>query len=62
MLILVLKVALLGLVILASSICLWLSTPWGYKKHLYKRIVKASSVMDSPELLRALGVGGFFTV
>ena len=59
MLILVFKVTLLALVLAASTLCLWFSTPWGYKKPLYKRVVKESSVLDNPQFLRALGLGGF---
>lgn len=59
MLILTLKILLLGLTLSASSVCLWFSTPWGYKKALYRRIVKKSSLFDSPQILRALGIGGF---
>ena len=59
MLILAIKVSLLFLLLAASALCLWLSTPWGYRKSLYKRLVKEGSLFDNPQFLRALGAGGF---
>jgi hypothetical protein len=59
MLVLVVKVVLLVVLLVASALCVWFSTPWGYKRPLYRRVVKESSILDNPNLLRALGLGGF---
>jgi len=56
---LVVKVALFLVLLGASALCVWFSTPWGYKKPLYRRLVKESSILDNPQFLRALGLGGF---
>jgi len=57
---LALKVAILLAALVVGVFCLWLSTPWGYKKPLYRRLLKAGSLLDNPQLLRAVGIGGFF--
>lgn len=51
---------LTSLAVLATSIAfLWFSTPWGYKKSTYQRVVRPGSWLDDPQLLRGLGLGGF---
>jgi hypothetical protein len=60
MIALVLKVAVLLVALVVGFFCLWFSTPWGYKKPLYRRVVRADSLLDNPQLLRAVGIGGFF--
>lgn len=57
--ILIIKVALILALLAASAVCIWFSTPWGYKKPLYRRLVKEASLLDNPRFLRALGLGGF---
>jgi len=60
MIALVLKVAVLLVALVVGLVCLWFSTPWGYKKPLYRRWLRSGSLLDNPQLLRAIGIGGFF--
>lgn len=58
MLFLVLKAVVFAVLLVAAVLTVWLSTPWGYRKGLYTRIIRRGSVFDSPQLLRVMGLAG----
>ena len=37
---------------------LWFSTPWGYQRGLYLRVIKRESFFDDPQVLRLVGLAG----
>jgi len=40
MIVFILKILVLSAILALGVVCVWFSTPWGYKKPLYMRVVQ----------------------